>query len=127
MCAVLPQVLAVLGIVCVLVGTICMGLAVIRVPEWLSDPFFQRGHREVIEVGRDYNEMGWEKFPPEVQKQKMADAEKKYREEMVSLDREITEAWHKDRSAMVNLTLWGLGFVLLGSVCQGVAIVLAVP
>lgn len=116
--------LAITGIILVLIGTALMAFSAIRVPSLLMDPWFQSGREHVIQVGKDSREKGWDAASVKVKEDAYARAEQQYREDRAGLADEIAQAWRNDRSRVVNLNLWGLGFVLLGSACQGIATVL---
>jgi len=115
---------AVAGIVLVLIGTTWIVFAALRAPGLLMDAEFKFGAEHVIDVVDEARRKGWDTAPKETREA----AEKRARAELISDRRELAariaaqERVH--RWAIIGHSLVGLTLVALGSISQGVAILL---
>ena len=116
--------IAIAGIVCSLLGAAVLGIAAVQVPDFFLFPSVQAAQKDLIEMSRTAMERGWERYPADVREQALADAKETYEKQNEKLVRDTESVWLDDRALMVRRNVWGFLFICLGSILQGVAIVL---
>lgn len=120
----MSNIFAVIGIGLVLLGTAWTVVATLRAPEWLQYPEFQYGAEHVIRSTDKARRTGWENFPPEERDAELQRAAVAKEKDLEDLAARTGEQFRRHRAAISKGSLFGLGLIALGSVAQGIAIIL---
>ena len=119
-----PTLLAIVGIALTLMGTVTAGIAGMHAPHVIMQADFQRGRGRVIEIVHEANAKGWDILDPEDRDRKLEKAHAQRNAELDALASHIEKAAQEWRWDFIRRTFIGLAVIALGSIAQGVAIIL---